>query len=79
MAKLFANSGDPHQMLHYAASDLGLHCLQITLLKVSRLQWVIWSYDTCTYMYNGLHLYCLLEDQCHFFFYLFTVAYLTPE
>ena len=40
MAKLFANSGDPAQMPHYAASDLGLHCLPITLLRVSRLQWV---------------------------------------
>ena len=27
MAKLFANSRDPDQMLHSAASDLGLHCL----------------------------------------------------
>ena len=40
MAKLLANSGDPDQMLHSAASDLGLHCLPITLLGVSRLQWV---------------------------------------
>ena len=24
---LLANSGDPDQMPHYAASDLGLHCL----------------------------------------------------
>ena len=41
MAKLFANSGDPDQMLHSAvsdlkphsaASDLGLYCLPITLL-----------------------------------------------
>ena len=40
MAKLFANSGDPDQMLHYAVSDLGLHCLPITLSRVSRLQWV---------------------------------------
>ena len=40
MAKLFANSGDPDQMLHSAASDLGLHCLLITLLRVSSLQWV---------------------------------------
>ena len=24
---LLANSGDPDQTLHYAASDLGLHCL----------------------------------------------------
>ena len=27
MAKLFANSGDPDQMLHSAASDLGLRYL----------------------------------------------------
>ena len=40
MAKLFANSGDPDQTPHSAASDLGLHCLPITLLRVSRLQWV---------------------------------------
>ena len=40
MDKLFAKSGDPDQMPHSAASDLGLHCLPITLLQVSRLQWV---------------------------------------
>ena len=40
MAKLFANSGDPDQTPRSAASDLGLHCLQITLFEVSRLQWV---------------------------------------
>ena len=26
---------DPDQMLHYVASDLGLHCLSMTLLRVS--------------------------------------------
>ena len=41
MAKPFANSGDPDQMLHSAASDLGLHCLPITFLRISRLQQVI--------------------------------------
>ena len=40
MAKLFAKSGDPDQMLQNVASDLGLHCLLITLLGVSRLKWV---------------------------------------
>ena len=40
MAKLFANSGDPDQAPRSVASDLGLHCLPITLLRVSRLQWV---------------------------------------
>ena len=38
MAKLFANSGDPDQMQHSVEGDLGLHCLPITLLRVSRLQ-----------------------------------------
>ena len=40
MAILLANSEDPDQMPHSVASDLGLHCLSITLLQVSRLQWV---------------------------------------
>ena len=30
MVEPFANRGDPDQMLHSAASDLGLHCLPIT-------------------------------------------------
>ena len=29
MVKLFASSEDPDQTQHFAASDLGLHCLQI--------------------------------------------------
>ena len=33
MAKLFANSGNPDQLPHSAASDLGLHCLPITFLQ----------------------------------------------
>ena len=40
MAEVLANSGDPDQTPHSAASDLGLHCLPITLLGVSQLQWV---------------------------------------
>ena len=40
MVILFANSGDPDQTPRSAASDLGLHCLPVTLLGVSRLQWV---------------------------------------
>ena len=47
MAELFANSGDPDQMLHSVASDLGLHCLPFTLLGVSRLQ--------CVYICCGTH------------------------
>ena len=38
IAKSFANNGDPDQMPHSAASYLGLLCLPITLLSVSRLQ-----------------------------------------
>ena len=40
MVELFANSADPDQTPRFAASDLGLHCLLITLLSVSRLQWI---------------------------------------
>ena len=40
MVELFANSGDRDQTSCSVASDLGLHCLPITLLGVSRLQWV---------------------------------------
>ena len=40
LANLFVNSGDPDQTPRSAASDLGLHCLPNTLLRVSRLQWV---------------------------------------
>ena len=32
---LLANSVDPDQMPHHVASDLGLHCLPMTLLRVS--------------------------------------------
>ena len=40
MVNIFANSGDPDQTPRSAASDLGLHCLPITLLQVSRLHCV---------------------------------------
>ena len=40
MSKLFANSGDPDQTPHSAASDLNLHCLSVTLFGVSRIKWV---------------------------------------
>ena len=45
-AKLFANSGYPDQTPRSVASDLDLHCLPITCLGVSRLQWVNrWQID----------------------------------
>ena len=57
MAKLFANSGDPDQTPHFAASDLGLHCLPSTLLQVARLQWVNnFSHSSPTIHVMGTHL-----------------------
>ena len=35
-----ANSIDPDQTPHFVASDLGLHCLPVVLLGVSRLKLV---------------------------------------
>ena len=43
MVELFANSGDPDQMPCSAGSDLGLHCLPVTHLRASSLQWVNFS------------------------------------
>ena len=37
---LCANSGDPDQTPHSAASDLGLHCLHMSHKKDVRLIWV---------------------------------------
>ena len=37
---LLANIGDPDQMPHYGASDLGLHCLPMYPFRVSQQQWV---------------------------------------
>ena len=33
---MLVNNVDLDQMPHYVASDLGLHCLSMTLLRVSR-------------------------------------------
>ena len=35
-----SNTINPNQTPHYVASDLGLHCLPMTLLQVSKLEWV---------------------------------------
>ena len=35
-----ANSVDPDQMPHYAASYLGLHCLPMSLLRDAGHEWV---------------------------------------
>ena len=70
-AKLFANSGDPDQTPHSAASDLGLHCLPVTHFLVARLQWVnVLEYHNNPVLGQtvasdqGLH--CLPLDQQYF-------------
>ena len=40
LAKLLADSEDPDQRPHSVMSDLGLHCLPVTILRVCRLKWV---------------------------------------
>ena len=40
MIKLFANSGNPDQTPHSAASDLGLHCLLVTPLGSPVFNWI---------------------------------------
>ena len=63
-AKLFANSEDPDQTPHSAVSDLGLHCLPITRLGVSQLQWV---------KYHSSMADNVLKDVWHVFsFYIFS-------
>ena len=47
MVELFANSGDPEQTPYSATSDLGLRCVPVILLRVSRLQWVNTIIGTC--------------------------------
>ena len=39
-----ANSADPDQMPHSVASDLGLHCLPMSLLWNATLKWVNTTY-----------------------------------
>ena len=62
IAKLFANRGDPDQTPHSAASDLGLHCLPVTLLRVFRLQWVnleYWHVYKVMKNYENLITFCI--------------------
>ena len=60
MAKLFANSGGPDQTPRSAASDLGVHCLPSTLLRVSRLQWV----RSDNYKNDPMSFDEVLPEQC---------------
>ena len=71
MAKLFANSVDPDQKPRSALfgsliRSPGLHCLPITLVRVSRLQWVSRSYCTLLLLnifFNVIGLDVFVGDQ----------------
>ena len=68
MAQLFANSGDPDQTPLVAASDLGLQCLLVTLLGVSRQQWVkqrLFAHDIEPFMCVVRHVYTKEQNHCH--------------
>ena len=64
---LFANSRDPDQTPRSVASDLDLHCLPVTRLGVSSLQWVkfspvdstMFSYANNIFLSNSKALYVL--------------------
>ena len=56
MVELFANSGDPDQLLCSAASELGLHCLPIKHLGVSSHQCVKEAFgDNSGIIFCALH------------------------
>ena len=61
MAHLSANSGGPDQTLRSAASDLGLHCLRMTLSGVPRLKWVSLTPRSVT---SDLGLHYFLKLVC---------------
>ena len=62
MVKLYANSGDPDQTPRSAASDLGLHCLPIALLGVSRLQWDKHNHYMFSFKNVGSTIFALTSD-----------------
>ena len=59
---LSLNGGEPDQTPHSVASDLGLHCFPITLLGISRLQWV----NVCTLWLTGTWESWDFEAATHF-------------
>ena len=79
MVQLFSKSGDPDQMPHSAASNLGLHCLLVTLLGVSRLHWV--NFLSCYLILTKCTSKCMifqdLSSQMHFSSFPFKVSVTT--
>ena len=66
MVELFANNRDPDQTPRTAASDLGLHCLLVTRLGVSSLQWVKSYYGACGFAKMNITVITLMNYYfCH--------------
>ena len=61
--EMFASSGDTDQMPRSAVSDLGLHCLPITLLRVSRLQWVKENTTLSPELYRFIYMYFYFKEM----------------
>ena len=59
MVELFANNGDPDS----AVSDLGLHCLPVTLLRVARLQWVKATSKICSRRHSRIFVIFIFQIQ----------------
>ena len=81
MVELFANSGDPDQTPRSMASDLGLHCLPITLKVVYRLQWIKSSDEN--YRHFFLFFMFLLKTRkyitCWLFLFIINRLKLKPD
>ena len=76
---LLPDNVDPDQTPHYVVSDLGLRCLSMTILLVSRKEWVNIETDRSeqtvrTQIRLLLKILLLLQEQsdqglhCHFIF-----------
>ena len=60
-----ANSVDPYQMLHFAASDVDLLCLIITLLGVSQLKFTsLWVNSA-----DDIDTFHIFPRECNLTFY----------
>ena len=80
MVEIFANNRDPDQTPRSAASDLGLHCLPVALLGVSRLQWVKINNPGLHNVLDRIHRICsvlgekrMCEKRMCFSFSLFAI------
>ena len=71
-------------MPHYVASDLGLHCLPMTLLRASLQEWVNCKVKSWTFMGHSIHAIlcvglCQMLNCCDIdqFYILYFFAYKT--